>query len=60
MATEKRPTDHLEPSAKKRTSERQITKDDTENSDEEVCSIDLRCWKGLCGLRKSLFVNGFD
>ena len=29
----KRPTDHLEPSAKKRGSERQITKDDV--SDEE-------------------------
>jgi hypothetical protein len=33
---EKRPTDHLEPAAKKRGSERQITKDD-ESDDDQVC-----------------------
>lgn len=33
---EKRPTDHLEPTAKKRGSERQITKDD-ESDEDQVC-----------------------
>jgi len=31
-----RPTDHLEPAAKKRGSDRQLTKDDGSGSDEEV------------------------
>ena len=30
-----RPTDHLEPAAKKRGSDRQLTKDDVEGSDDE-------------------------
>lgn len=33
----KRPTDHLEPAAKKRGSERQLTKDNFDEEDEEVC-----------------------
>jgi hypothetical protein len=32
----KRPTDHLEPAAKKRTNDRQLTKDDDSEEDEEV------------------------
>jgi hypothetical protein len=38
---EKRATDHLEPAAKKRGSERQITKDDG-SDDEEVKSLYFR------------------
>ncbi len=34
--TEKRATDHLEPAAKKRGSERQITKDDASDEDVEA------------------------
>lgn len=32
----KRPTDHLEPSAKKRASDRQLTQDDASSDEEEV------------------------
>ncbi len=34
-----RPTDHLEPAAKKRGSDRQLTKDDGSGSDEEVSVV---------------------
>ena len=34
MAGEKRATDHLEPSAKKRGNDRQLTKDDPSDDDE--------------------------
>lgn len=36
MGAEKRPTDHLEPAPKKRGSERQITKDDVSEEEEQV------------------------
>lgn len=36
MAGDKRATDHLEPAAKKRGSERQLTKDDPSDSEDEV------------------------
>ena len=35
---EKRPTDHMEPAAKKRGNDRQITKDDASEDDEQVGS----------------------
>ena len=41
----KRPTDHLEPSAKKRGNERQLTKDDEEDDEEQVCRAPL--WRAL-------------
>ena len=45
----KRPTDHLEPSAKKRGNERQLTKDDEEDEEEQVLAAQLcrpvpACW----------------
>ena len=44
----KRPTDHLEPSAKKRGNERQLTKDDEEDDEEQVRRLPLwallACW----------------
>jgi len=46
MTGEKRPTDHLEPAAKKRGSERQITKDDADQ-DEEVCLMS-KCMRETC------------
>jgi len=57
-----RPTDHLEPAAKKRGSDRQLTKNDVGDSDdesggEEVC-LDLRApcyWKN--GWRRKSFVS---
>jgi hypothetical protein len=35
----KRPTDHLEPAAKKRGSDRQLTKDDVDEDDGEVSHL---------------------
>jgi hypothetical protein len=44
----KRPTDHLEPSAKKRGNNRQLTKDDA--SDEEGDEVQTRALHCLCAL----------
>lgn len=41
MSNNKRPTDHLIPSAKKRAGERQISREEPSDSDEEVCTADL-------------------
>ena len=48
LTMSKRPTDHLEPSAKKRGNERQLTKDDEEDDEEQVRRPPLwalpACW----------------
>ena len=41
----KRPTDHLEPSAKKRTNDRQLTKDDASDDGED----EVRCRPAASG-----------
>jgi hypothetical protein len=43
----KRPTDHLEPAAKKRTNDRQLTKDDDSEEEEEVSFFVCLCASGM-------------